>query len=54
VLDPPNEVTNAIIGAVNGLYRPLETLWARRNGHAKKKRGLSGLFARNFRKGNDQ
>ncbi len=37
VLDPPNEVSNAIIGAVNGLYRPLETLWSGRKGKAKKK-----------------
>jgi len=36
VLDPPNEVSNAIVGAVNGLYRPLETLWSGRKGKVEK------------------
>lgn len=45
VLDPPNEVSNAIVGAVNGLYRPIETLWGRRSKRAKRKIGL--FFWRN-------
>jgi MinD-like ATPase involved in chromosome partitioning or flagellar assembly len=41
VLDKPNEVSNAIIAMVSGIYRPIETYWDRRGG-AKRKRGLFG------------
>jgi Flp pilus assembly CpaE family ATPase len=40
VLDPPNEVSNAIVGAVKGLYRPLEIVWDKRSGKAGRKGGL--------------
>ncbi len=48
VLEKPNQVTDAIAGAVSGLYRPIQPLWERRGGHAKAKRAsrLSSLFKR--------
>ncbi len=44
VLDRPNEVSNAIIAMLSGIYRPIETYWARRGGpHPKARRGLFAL-----------
>lgn len=37
VLDTPNEVSNAIIGLVKGLYRPVELIWQAKGGDGKKK-----------------
>jgi pilus assembly protein CpaE len=41
VLDKPNDVSNAIIAMVSGIYRPIETQWERRGG-VKRKRSLFG------------
>lgn len=43
MLDKPNEITDAIANAIAGLYRPMETVWAKRGGHTPKK-GLLNLF----------
>ena len=41
VLEAPNEVTNAIVAMLAGIYRPIEAHWARRGGPKPKgKRGL--------------
>ena len=37
VLDTPNDVSNAIIGLVKGLYRPIELVWQAKGGDSKKK-----------------
>jgi MinD-like ATPase involved in chromosome partitioning or flagellar assembly len=49
VLDKPNHVGDAIANAVSAVYRPVQTLWERRGGHAKAKKSgpLSFLKRRN-------
>jgi hypothetical protein len=48
VLDKPTPVTDAVAGAVAGLYRPVQSLWERRGGHMKvvKKGGIGSLFGK--------
>jgi hypothetical protein len=48
VLDKPTPVTDAVAGAVAGLYRPVQSLWERRGGHMKaaKKAGIGSLFGK--------
>jgi Flp pilus assembly CpaE family ATPase len=45
VLDKPNEVSDAIIGMVSGIYRPVEQIWAKKGG-AKAKRSFFGFGRR--------
>lgn len=48
VLDKPTPVTDAVAGAVSGLYRPVQSLWERRGGHMKvaKKAGIASIFGK--------
>jgi pilus assembly protein CpaE len=48
VLDKPTPVTDAVAGAVAGLYRPVQSLWERRGGHMKvaRKAGIGSLFGK--------
>ena len=43
VLDKPNEVSNAIIAMLFGIYRPIEKRWERHGGIVRHKRGFLGL-----------
>lgn len=38
VLDKPNEVSNALIAMLSGIYRPIENQWERRSGTKRKRR----------------
>jgi pilus assembly protein CpaE len=47
VLDKPNDVSNAIIAMLAGIYRPIETHWARRGGaKAARKKGFALALGR--------
>ena len=48
LIDATAPVTDAVAGAVSGLYRPVQSLWERRGGHMKvaKKSGLAGIFGK--------
>ncbi|MGQ9889793.1 MAG: AAA family ATPase [Aggregatilineales bacterium] len=46
VLDKPNEISDAIINAVTGLYRPIETIWRKRGGQTQKGGIKLSLFGR--------
>jgi hypothetical protein len=45
VLDAPGAVSNAVVGAVKGLYRPVEAIWEKRGGRARRKFRLFGRSA---------
>ena len=44
VLGKPNDVSNALIAMLSGIYRPIETHWEQRGGAKRKRR--AGLFGR--------
>ena len=46
VLEKPNPVSDALINAVAGIYRPLTTIWAKRGGAVHKERKLPFPFLR--------